>query len=106
MAGSIAYPTLNVLFIAEVEVLSEPDVLLHGNAVVCDTSHLLLAELVGMGIFEIDLELSQPHILDVLAIISNDVIEDEIEEHKQLDAHLLEDGGAHDEQFELFVFGW
>lgn len=60
----------------------------------------------GMFVLIVDFELGQPQILNVLALVSDDIVEEEVEEHEELDAHLFEDHGAQEEELYLLIFCW
>jgi hypothetical protein len=80
LLGQQAHSRFYVLFICEVDLLSQEEALLHRNRKICDPLHSLLP-LLGNG------PLGEPHAVDETEAVFDDVVEDKIEEHEQLHSH-------------------
>lgn len=97
--GTVGYCWLDVFLVAEVHFFRQPDIFLHGDAEVRHSRNFLFAVSLSLVIISvIDHELWHPHVLNVLSLVSNDVVEQQVQKHKQLDAHLLKNHSRHDEE--------
>lgn len=62
--------------ITEIHLLRQPYILLHRDTKIRHSGNLLLTELMRMLVLIVDFELGQPQILNVLTLVSDDIVEE------------------------------
>jgi len=75
------HSVLNVLIVREIDFFGKEEALLHADAEISDPLDLLSLGAIADG------ELGQPHTVDKLLHVLNDVVEDEIQKDEEFDSH-------------------